>query len=142
MSESFAYFLTQDPNTVELPLPVQNTDRVAVVRDTVTYWSTLTGTTPGSYVYVVPTNGSTQTAVGGQPKYQFNPAAPLASLNVVLPPTPVDGQTFQIRTSRDITTLNVTAPSGSTVNGTGFVLAGGGSVEYLYVLSEDTWFVG
>lgn len=142
--ETFAYFLFEDPLTTELPTPLAN-DRIAVARgpagSETTYWMALGSVPLASYVYAEPTDGATETAVEGQVKYQFNPAGALATLNVVLPPNPVDGATFQIRSSRDISTLNVTS-GGASVNGSGYVLAGGGSVEYLYVQSVNTWFVG
>ena len=139
MSENFGPFVA---DRTALALPVQSTDLIPVVRANVTYQIPAVAGVPGSYVYAVPTNGATETAVTGQTKYQFNPAGALTTLNVVLPNAPVDGQTFEIRSSQDITTLNVTAPGGTTVNGSGFTLGGGGSLSYLYVQSVNTWFVG
>jgi len=141
---TFAYFLWQRSDTTALPLPVLPTDRIAVARgpsgSETTYYLELP-LTQLPYSYIIPADGSTQTATEGLGAFVFNPAGALATLAVVLPVSPIDGQVFEISTSQDIGALTVSAPAGATVSGgTVGVLSGNGGCSWRYVESETTWF--
>lgn len=146
MSETFAYFLVEDPATLALPLPVQSADRIAVVRGTApneqTYYALLLNSIGfPSYTHVAPLNGDTVTATVGLGALVLEPAAAIATLTVVLPPTPLDGQVFALSTTADITALSATAAGGITVLGGGpFTLAGNGGVAWRYRVANTSWY--
>jgi hypothetical protein len=87
-----------------------------------------------------PTTGATLTATSGQGGYEIDPAGTLATLNVVLPPSPVDGQVFSLWTSKALTALAVTAPGGASVNGGALLLTANGGAAWRYRSANTTWY--
>ncbi len=53
---------------------------------------------------------------------------------------PVDGQRFQVFSTAGVGTLTLTANTGQTVNNGATSLAANGNVEYIYQLSNKTWY--
>ena len=142
MSETFTAFLTTDPGTTALPLPVLSTDRVAVVRDKTYYASALYASRP-SYSYQQPPNAATLVASTGLGEFVIDPLAELASLTVVLPAAPVDGDVFYLTVSQTIDALTVTAAAGQSISAAkaGPVAFGaGGTLRFKYVAGITTWF--
>jgi hypothetical protein len=93
-----------------------------------------------AYVYSQPVTGNTITLALGDRRLVLQPAGTLATLSVVLPPTPEDGNTFTLSSSQEITAITVTAPGGATVqNGVG-ALGAGGSMGWLYHAADTTWY--
>jgi hypothetical protein len=93
-----------------------------------------------SYTFVRPLTGATLSATPGLGAFLIEPAGTLAVLNVVLPPTPGTAQVFEISSSQAITAVNVTAPGGATVNGSGQLLTAGGGMSWRYNASDTTWY--
>ena len=91
--ETFAYFLTEDPNTVTLPLPVGSDDRVAVVRGLYTYWALASdiggGGGGGGPWTIVDETTALPEAFEGRIGVKN---ATSASMIVTLPPNPTNGQ--------------------------------------------------
>lgn len=85
--------------------------------------------------YAAPTTGQTVTALASTDVLQIDPAGTLATLTVVLPASPVDGQDFTVCTSQIITTLTVT---GSIV-GTLTTMALGGFARFSYSATAAKW---
>ena len=140
MSETFAAFLTTDPLTTRLPAPAQASDRVAVVRGALTYWALLSDLSP-SYQLVTPATGNTITATAGLGAFIIDPAGELATLNMVLPPAPVDGQVFEASTVQTLDALTVTAPAGATVLGGGpLILTANRGISWRYHAANTTWY--
>lgn len=137
-SETFGAFLTSDTNTLALPLPVLGTDRVAVVRGGATYYASPSGLTR-TYQYVVAAEGGTTVAAAGLGALVLDPAAPLTNYTIDLPPTPSDGQIFDVSTSQNITNFTATATGGITVSGGGPGALGVGA-SWRYVQAKLTWY--
>jgi hypothetical protein len=58
-----------------------------------------------------------------------------------MPPSPGDGQVFEVSTTQDITAFEAQAPGGAGVAGGGpFVLAGNGGVGWRYVALNTFWY--
>ena len=81
-------------------------------------------------VFATPTTGSTLTASAAGGGYMLDPAATIATLTVVTPPSPRDLQLFEITTTATITALTVNPASGQTVKG--------GSA-FRYRAADSTW---
>lgn len=96
----------------------------------------------GAYVRSSPTTGATVTMSAGDTRLRLTPAATIATLTVVLPPSPADGDTFELRSSQQITAITVNGASGETVTGgTGFV-APNALMTWLYDSTDVTWYGG
>lgn len=142
--ETFAFFLTEDPNTTDLVPPLLASDLIAVVRGDapgeVTYRAPASMLGPITYSYEQPATGATLTATEGLGAFVCDPAGAIAVLDVVMPPTPADGQMFEVSTTEDITALTATAPGSATVRGGGpFTLAGNGGLGWRYVAVATSW---
>ncbi len=136
--ESFAVFLA---NSAVARLPLGLADYGLVLQDWRIKKTLLGNFGVLSYAREVPLTGDTITATQGLGAIHIDPAGAIAALSLVLPPSPVDGQVFEVSTSQDITALTVTAPGGTTVVGvTGNVLAASGGSSWRYDLSRDEWF--
>lgn len=91
------------------------------------------GGMPGNnYIYSAPSTGATITLSEGDRVLIINPAATIATLTVVLPPNPVDGDVLELSSSKTITAI--------TVNGTTQMLAANGGMSWRYRSSGTTWF--
>jgi hypothetical protein len=87
-----------------------------------------------------PLTGATLTAPTGLGAFLIQPAGPIATLNIVLPPTPGNGQIFEISTNQTIATVNITAPAAVPVRGSGQMLTAGGGMSWRYNTSDTTWY--
>jgi hypothetical protein len=115
---------------------MQPDDLLAVVRDQIPY-----RLVHPSVNYVVPTEAGSVVVSAEQFVYTLVPATGLAVLAIVLPPSPIDEQVFELSTTQTIDDLTVTAPASATVLGGGpFVLAANGGVSWRYRLSDTTWY--
>ncbi len=141
MSEKYSLFATVAP---ALPMPFQAGDILVVTRLGVSYQihpADLRLAVNGPTVYIVPTTGNTITAVAGQGAFEIVPAGTLATLAMVLPPTPDDDQIFTASTTHDLTALTVTAPGGASVIGGGpSTLAANGGTSWRFRLADLTWY--
>lgn len=91
-------------------------------------------------VYNTPSTGGTVTASVGDQKLQLTPLGTLATLTVILPPSPVNDDEFRLSTSSQITDLTVSAPGGATVLGGSLLLTANGGAGWRYRGSGTTWF--
>jgi hypothetical protein len=95
-----------------------------------------------TYLRVIPLTGDTLTAVAGLQAFRIDPAGELATLTVVLPPFPADGDPFCISTTQTIDALTITAPGGATMAGTSggpYVLAANGGSCWQFDLALNEW---
>ena len=137
-TEKYSVFAAAQPS---LPLPFQTGDVVLVVRAGVPYKLPPAALRQITYDRVQPVTGNTISATAGLGAFVIDPAGLLATLAMVLPPTPGDGDVFEASTTQDITALTVTAPGITTVAGGGpFTLAANGGASWRYDLSLDKWF--
>ncbi len=94
-----------------------------------------------TYQLVVPTTGNTVSANGPTQLLLLQPAGTLATLTVVMPSAPVDGQRFKVYSSQTLTALTVNPATGQTINGTAITtLSAGTSFVYIYNGSNSTWY--
>ncbi len=145
--EPFSYFIAVDPVVTALPLPTQNTDRIPVVRGTYPNQATYyiapqdAGGGVSPYVYVQPVTGDTLTAVEDQAAYVIDPAASLNDLDVIMPPSPSDGQIFEVSTTTDLINFSATAPGGAGVFGTfPITMAANSGASWRFVAAQTFWF--
>ncbi len=126
-----------------LGLPFQAGDILVVTRGAVSFQIPVGDVLSGlTYDYVQPVTGNTITATSGLGAFRIDPAGALATLHMVMPPAPLDGQLFEASTTQDISALTVTAPGTATLAGTSggpFVLAANGGVGWQYDLALDKW---
>lgn len=145
--ETFGYYLYTDPGTSALSLPIQSDDRVLVGRNNGSgpsgHYLFLTDliTGIGPIVDAEPLSGATLTASAGQGGYNLVPAGTLATLTVVLPPTPSDGQVFELSTTQQLTALTVSAPGGATVRGASYTLNADSGSSWRYREAYTAWMV-
>jgi hypothetical protein len=86
--------------------------------------------------YAQPTTGQTVTANPGVNTLFLDPAGTLATLTVVLPASPVEGQLFRVAAAQIITALTITG----TIVGTLTTLALGGFAQFVYSATASKWF--
>ena len=146
--ETIGYYLYTDPDTSALSLPVQATDRLIVGRNNGSgpighYIDVvdLIALSIGAVVDAVPLSGDTLTAAALQGGYNLVPAGTLATLTVVLPPTPADGQIFELASTQQITALTVSAPGGATVRGASYTLNADSGSSWRYREAYTAWHV-
>lgn len=97
--------------------------------------------TGGLYDYSQPLAGETITTLEGERRRLLDPAGILATLTLVLPPNPTDGNFYDLITSKEVTVMTITAPGGASIsNGAPFLFAGDTSVELLYRAANTTWY--
>lgn len=139
MSKRYSVFAAATP---ALSFPFQATDVVLVTRAGITYQIAPSSIRLlGPVVYITPVTGATITAIAGQGVFGITPAGTIATLTMVLPPTPVDEQIFEAQTTQTISALTVQGAAGdSIVNGSPGVLAANGGISYRYRLSNTTWY--
>jgi len=139
MSKRYSVFATGTP---ALSFPFQSSDIILVTRAGITYQIPPTSIRLlGSVVYIIPLTGATITAIAGQGVFGIIPAGTLATLTMVLPPSPADEQIFEAQTTQTISALTVQGAAGdSIVNGSPGVLAANGGISYRYRLSNTTWY--
>ncbi len=93
-----------------------------------------------SIQYNVPTTGTTVTATAQVQTLVLNPAGTLVSLAIRFPPSPVDGQVFNVCISQIITTLTTATTDGSTIDGSITTTAINSSGGWVYAATPTTWF--
>jgi len=93
-----------------------------------------------NYAYQTPASGATLTAPAYLAAYVLEPAATLASLTIVLPPSANDGDVFEIGSTRTITALSVSPAAGQTVTGGSLMLAANGGISFRYRAANSTWY--
>ena len=71
----------------------------------------------------------------------LNPAGTIATLTVTLPASTllIDGQILLLATSQTVTSLTLTAGSGTTVNGTNTTLTAAAPLMFVYSAASTTW---
>lgn len=91
------------------------------------------------YGYAAPTTGAVFQIPNNISDFTFLPAGTLATLTVVLPPNPYDGQNVTFSTTQILTSLTVSAASGAVLNAP-TTLPAGGTVEYKFIGNGiDIW---
>lgn len=93
------------------------------------------GGAPCTVQYATPTTGQTVTGDGSR-IIIINPAGTLATLTVILPSSPVDGQECILAASQILTALTITG----TIVGTLTTLALGGFARFVYSATAAKWF--
>lgn len=98
----------------------------------------------GAYTVVVATAGTTVTIPSNVTNYVLNPAGTLATLTVVLPATPNDGQLVRLSSSQTVTALTLNANAGQTVSNAPSALTISTTAAYgyafVYQASSKKWF--
>ena len=89
----------------------------------------------GGYLYARPASADTLTAPAHLGAYVIDPAGELAALTIVLPPAPVDGQLFEVSTTRTIDAFSATGGGGALG-----VLAAGGGIGWRYRDASLSWY--
>lgn len=126
--------VTQTPSWTPSPTP----SATPTITPTVT--PTATPAYPDESIQT-PTNGFSLTVVDGVTHLYLNPAGPLCSGSITMPPNPVNEQTLEVLTSEQISLLTLNANTGQelTPNPPQIMLAGSG-FSYRYLTSLGTWF--
>jgi hypothetical protein len=94
------------------------------------------------YLRVVPLTGDTLTAVAGLLAFRIDPLGELATLAVVMPPTPSNGDSFCISTTQRLAVVTVSAPASTTMAGTSggpFTLEANGGTCWQYDMALNQW---
>lgn len=94
------------------------------------------------YLRVVPLSGDTLAAVAGLHAFRIDPLAELATLAVVMPPGPADGDEFCISTTQTLDSVTASAPGGATMAGTSggpFTLSANGGTCWQYDMALNEW---
>lgn len=92
-----------------------------------------------SYFYDNP-GGGTSTMGAGVGRFIINPGGGVATLTIVLPPNPVDGQLFGIASSQAITTLTTSTSDSTSLVAPPTTLAAKGSFRFIYRSATTTWY--
>lgn len=87
----------------------------------------------------VPTTGATLTATEGLGCYELEPAATIATLTIVAPPSADDREIFEITTTATITALTVSPAAGQTVKGGSLMLTANGGIAFRFRAADSTW---
>lgn len=98
---------------------------------------------PPSFTYAAPTTGATLTATAGLGAYVLNPAAEIATLTIVMPPTAVNTQIFEVSTTQNIDALTMSPAATQAIAGTAagpFVLAANGGASWRFRSADSTWY--
>ena len=93
-----------------------------------------------SYVQATPLAAGTVVATSATQIVQLTPAGTLATLTIVWPAAPLDGQTFKIFSTQTVTTLTNTLGAGQSLNSALTTLTANTPIEYFYQASTLTWF--
>lgn len=92
-----------------------------------------------NYDYQVLTTGFSYTFTSAN-VLAIVPAGTLATGTVTTPASPADGMTITITSTQQITALTLTANTGQTIATNLTSLPAGGSLSYIYRLSNTTWY--
>lgn len=100
----------------------------------------------GPYTYNAPLTGATITTAANTRYLILNPAGTISTLTVVMPPSPVDGQLFNLCTTQIVTSLTLSAGTGTTIKNAPTALlvpvtTGGASCPgWLSRSTDATWY--
>jgi len=112
----------------------------------IVFWTFVAQFSPApSLVYsrVVPLTGDTLTASVGLGAFRIDPAGELATLTVIMPPSPPDGFIFSISTTQTIDALTITGSGTATMAGSSggpYVLAANGGSSWQFDMTLNEWF--
>jgi hypothetical protein len=107
------------------------------------------GATPGgwplraigtNYSYEQPSAGATLVAGSHLAAYLIDPSGPLATLTVVLPSAPNDGDEFLVVTTQPLALLSVSPAAGQSLDGSAGGLGQNGAVRWQYRAANATWY--
>ena len=95
----------------------------------------------GGVQNAAPLTATSITITQGISKLILNPAGTIATLTVVFPASTLlyDGQLLTLVSSQTVTTLTITAGSGTTVNGTNTTLTAAAPLQFMYSTASATW---
>jgi hypothetical protein len=97
-------------------------------------------TTGANYSYQQPADGATLTAAAHLAAYIVDPAGPLATLTIVLPPAANDGDVFLVATTQPIASLTISPAVGQSVSAAAAGLGPGGALRWQYRAANATWY--
>lgn len=89
--------------------------------------------------YFAAADGDTVTATALSPGIVLNPTGPLATLTIVLPATPLNGQQVSILSSQDVAAVTITA-SFANGNAPAAGLTAGTPLRYIWSSDAAAWF--
>ncbi len=95
-----------------------------------------------SYLRVSPVSGDTITALTGLQAFRIDPLGELATLTVVMPPNPVDGDMFRISTTQTLDAVTIVGAGTATMAATSggpYVLAANGGSSWQYDAAINQW---
>ena len=101
---------------------------------------TTKGIADQSYSYQTPLTGTAITFGAGVTQLVLNPAGTLATLTIIMPASPIDGQKVFFSSTQVITALTVSPNSGQSVADPQSSLTVGGSGGYIYRSANTTWY--
>jgi hypothetical protein len=87
-----------------------------------------------------PATGNTVVATAQIAQLVCNPAGTLVALTVTFPPSPVNGQQFDLAISQIITTLTLNTSDGSSIDGTITTSAVNSFGGWVYCSTPNVWF--
>lgn len=90
-----------------------------------------------------PTSGSTITCPSGLGEEVVNNSATLATLTVIFPPSPSDGDIFGLSSIKAVTVMTLSTSDGSSIIGSAsgnYNTSGGGAHMWIYDSASTTWF--
>lgn len=90
--------------------------------------------------YQVPITGFSYSALDLTGALILNPAGTLATGTVTMPPNPLNGQLFDIKSTMTITALTLTPAAGQSVVGSPGTIALGDTIEAIYRAADSTWY--
>ena len=93
-----------------------------------------------AYLYSVPLDGFNLTLGHNTSSLILNPAGVLSSGSITMPSSPFNGQFVRISSTKNITTISVSANVGQTINNAPTSLTAGVGVAFQFVLSQLSWF--
>jgi hypothetical protein len=93
-----------------------------------------------AYSAQVPSSGSTVTIANNQPTLIISSGATTASLTVVMPPNPRDGQKVSIGTKSAITAFTLNGNTGQTMNNAPTALAAGEGHCWIWRATSSNWY--
>lgn len=90
-----------------------------------------------SYSVVTATNGGALTLAAAQPAITLDPAAPIASFTVTLPPSPQNGQEVSLGCTQNITAFTL---NGGAVANAPTTFPGGSTMRFKFSTAKNAWY--
>jgi hypothetical protein len=94
----------------------------------------------GPFEWSTPVDGSTVVAPSAERRRVLNPAGPLTSLTVQLPPSPLDMDFYDLSTTQPIVNFTAASPTGQIVNGAAFCFSANSGVSWMFRNADNTWY--